>query len=63
MDLGSRMVLADEHVPLTEVALLLGYSEQSSFSRAFRSWTGLTPRDFRSRALRDQGGQPPGLPH
>jgi AraC-like DNA-binding protein len=33
-------------MPATEVALSLGYSELSAFSRAFRQWTGLSPRDF-----------------
>lgn len=28
---------------LCEMALLLGYSEQSAFSRAFSSWTGMSP--------------------
>lgn len=34
-------------VQLTEVALALGYSEQSAFSRAFRCWTGVSPRGYR----------------
>lgn len=29
-----------------EIADLLGYSEQSAFSRAFKSWTGKTPSQF-----------------
>ena len=29
------------HLPLAEVAYLLGYSEPSAFSRAFRQWTGV----------------------
>jgi AraC-like DNA-binding protein len=29
------------HLPLAEVAYLLGYSEPSAFSRAFRQWTGI----------------------
>jgi AraC-like DNA-binding protein len=37
----------DPKLPLTEVALSLGYSELSSFSRAFRQWTGVSPTRFR----------------
>jgi AraC-like DNA-binding protein len=33
-------------VPITEVAMALGYSEVSAFSRAFRQWTGKSPRNF-----------------
>lgn len=39
--------LQDPHVELAEVALLLGYSEQSAFTRAFRQWTGQTPSQWR----------------
>ncbi|MGR1220227.1 AraC-like transcriptional regulator QhpR [Metapseudomonas otitidis] len=50
-----RRALALEYVShsghnLTEVALMLGYSEASSFSRAFRRWTQLTPQQYRQRA-------------
>lgn len=38
-------------LPFSEIALLLGYSELSAFSRAFRRWTGASPREFRARAL------------
>lgn len=34
---------------LCEIALLLGFSEQSAFNRAFRKWTGSTPGEFRKR--------------
>jgi AraC-like DNA-binding protein len=39
--------LRQEHMTLDEVALLLGYSEQTSFGRAFKRWTGSTPQRFR----------------
>lgn len=44
----ARQYLADPALGQTDVALLLGYSEQSSFIRAFRSWTGMTPGEYRS---------------
>jgi len=44
----ARQYLADPALAQTDVALLLGYSEQSSFIRAFRSWTGMAPGEYRS---------------
>jgi AraC-like DNA-binding protein len=35
---------------LTEIAQQLGYNEASSFTRAFRRWTGYSPRQFRQQA-------------
>ena len=35
---------------LTEVALMLGYSELSAFSRAFRRWEGRSPQQLREEA-------------
>lgn len=43
--------LKQRHLPLSEVALLLGYSELSAFSRAVRRWTGESPKAIRSRLL------------
>jgi AraC-like DNA-binding protein len=40
--------LADERVSIGEIAFLLGFSELSSFHRAFKRWTGRTPAEFRS---------------
>jgi AraC-like DNA-binding protein len=39
--------LAERHIGLGEVAYLLGFSEGSAFHRAFRRWTGKTPRQYR----------------
>ncbi|BFM17962.1 AraC family transcriptional regulator [Maricurvus nonylphenolicus] len=33
-----------------DIAFLLGYSEVSAFSRAFRRWTGLTPMQYQERS-------------
>ena len=38
--------LRDGHTSITEVTFLLGFADTSSFSRAFRRWTGESPRDF-----------------
>jgi len=42
--------LAEESLPITEIALKLGYSDHSAFSRAFRGWCGVTPKDYRASA-------------
>jgi len=42
--------IADPNLPLTEIAYLLGYSELSAFSRAFRNWTGMSPQRYRRQS-------------
>jgi len=44
--------LQQTSLTLTELALLLGYSDQSAFTRAFRSWTGVPPGRYRTRGNR-----------
>ncbi len=39
--------LADRTHSLAQIALLLGFSEQAAFQRAFVRWTGMTPGQFR----------------
>jgi AraC-like DNA-binding protein len=33
--------------PINQIAYMLGFSEPSSFNRAFKRWTGQTPGDYR----------------
>jgi AraC-like DNA-binding protein len=35
---------------ITDIAFKLGYSDSAHFTRAFRRWTGINPRDFRQTA-------------
>lgn len=46
----SRSYLENSTMSLTDAALLLGYSDLSAFSRAFRRWTGISALEFRRRA-------------
>lgn len=39
--------ILDNSLTLTEISLLLGFSEPSSFSRAFKNWTGSAPSEIR----------------
>lgn len=36
--------------PVTEITFLLGFSDTSNFTRAFKRWTGLSPTDFRAQS-------------
>jgi AraC-like DNA-binding protein len=45
-DLSVRY-LREPEMAICEVAYLLGFSEPSAFHRAFRRWTGTTPREYR----------------
>lgn len=40
--------LEDPEKSATDIAFLLGYSQQSAFTRAFRRWTGMSPLQYRS---------------
>lgn len=61
MDLlqDTRMQLARKYLrspgrSVVETAYLLGFSEPSTFSRAFKRWTGQAPADYRERISQNQ---------
>jgi AraC-like DNA-binding protein len=39
--------LKNPAIPIHDIAFLLGFSEPSAFHRAFKRWTGKTPRNYR----------------
>ena len=47
----AKHYLQQRQLPISEMALLLGYSEVSAFSRAFRRWFGISPRQWRRDEL------------
>lgn len=42
--------LKDSRLPLIEIALMLGFANQTSFQHAFKRWTGKSPGEFRRLA-------------
>ncbi|HYH22538.1 MAG TPA: AraC family transcriptional regulator [Azospirillum sp.] len=45
----ATVYMRQPHVPITDIGFLLGYSEVSAFSRAFRRWYGVSPKAMRDR--------------
>lgn len=43
--------LKDKKLSLTETALLLGYQDQSAFTRAFSSWFGCSPKQYKKKQI------------
>ena len=44
----AERLLSQGNASLTDVALRLGFADQSAFSRAFKRWTELSPSEWRS---------------
>lgn len=41
-------LLSDRGLPISDIAFLLGYSEERAFIRAFKRWSGKTPAAYRA---------------
>ncbi|MCV4065300.1 helix-turn-helix domain-containing protein, partial [Pseudomonas aeruginosa] len=46
--------LRDYRLQIVDIAMLLGYSEHSAFTRAFKEWGGHTPHEFRRLHVAEQ---------
>ncbi|MEH6556630.1 MAG: helix-turn-helix domain-containing protein [Oceanicoccus sp.] len=46
----ARSYLSDTELSVADIASLVGYFDTPTFSRAFKSWTGYTPPQFRKKA-------------
>lgn len=53
---NTRKELAEQYIAkmdmsISEVAYLMGFSDSSNFSRSFKRWTGMSPKEFRASLL------------
>lgn len=59
-----RMRMAIEYIRndynFLDIAMMLGYSEQSAFHRAFKRWTGMPPSKYRRSQAHAEGEKKPG---
>lgn len=44
----AKAYLEQSNYPITEISYLVGFSDLSAFSRAFKRWTGVSPMSYRS---------------
>jgi len=46
----ARQYIDQKNISISEITFLLGFSDTSNFSRAFRRWTGLSPSQYRKQS-------------
>lgn len=54
----ARQLLTQTRIPLSQIAVALGYSEASAFTRAFRRWSGQSPAAWRREHGPPRSGRP-----
>jgi AraC-like DNA-binding protein len=50
----AQQYILDRNLTLTEISFLLGFSEVSSFSRAYKSWSGASPSAHRNALFAEE---------
>lgn len=59
-DATARLYLEQPDIAIAEVAFLLGFADASTFTRAFKRWTGETPARWRAQAASRRAPPPAG---
>ena len=59
----AKHYLRDSDLPISQIAWLLGYSEVSAFTHAFKRWTGMTPRQSRTQGHHAAAGSAAKIRH
>lgn len=54
----ARDYLQSNRLSAAEISFLLGFQDETSFHRAFKSWTGATPDALRLASIEGSGGRP-----
>ena len=49
-------LLDEPELEIRRIAELLGYADPANFTRAFKSWTGRAPREWRAEQVRVEAG-------
>ena len=50
----SKFLLRQAGIPLADIAVLCGFEDQSYFTRVFKKYTGISPRQYRNNAIGDK---------
>ena len=48
---NAKSFLSDLEIDIATVGQIVGYTDDRSFRRAFKRWTGLTPKEYRKETL------------
>ena len=50
----AREYLADGRLTVSQIAHALGFADPAAFSRAFKRWTGVSPRTYLKKEIPEQ---------